>query len=151
MYGEPQRAPSSTSEWPADVAEEKGALGVCLCGQAREATLLLSPSDFSLTSHREIFAAICELINRGELNIEISLLAAELRRRGTLERIGDVAYLADLDYGVVVERSMASRLKILREFADRRQVLTIAREAMRRASDFTKPISETKAWVQESL
>jgi replicative DNA helicase len=113
--------------------------------------LLLTADDFSLTSHREIFAALHELVNRGELVIEISLLASELRRRCTLEAIGGVAYLADLDYGVVPERPMASRMKILREVATRRRVLRIAEGATRRASDLSQPIAETLAWLREVI
>lgn len=142
---------SGCTAWPADVAEEKSALGVCLRGQAKEATLLLAVDDFSLSSHREIFAAIRELVSRGEMAFEISLLAAELRQRGTLEAIGGVAYLADLDYGVVPERPMASRLKVLREFATRRRVLKIAEAATRRASDLSQPITETLAWLREAV
>jgi replicative DNA helicase len=137
--------------WPSDIQEEKSALGVCLLGLATEAAGLLTPDDFSLTSHREILAAICELVSQGERAIEISLLAAQLRRRGTLEEIGDVAYLADLDYGVVPERPIASRLKVLREFATRRRVLTIAEEATRRASDLSQRIEETLAWLREAV
>jgi replicative DNA helicase len=137
--------------WPCDIQEEKSALGVCLLGSVAEAVRLLLTEDFSLTSHREIFAAICELVGRGELAIETSLLAAELRRRGTLEAIGGVAYLADLDYGVVPERPMASRLKVLREFATRRRVLKIAEAATRRASDLSQPITETLAWLREAV
>jgi replicative DNA helicase len=137
--------------FPSDIQEEKSALGACLLGSASEAVRFLTPDDFSLTSHREIFAAICELVSRGEQAVEISLLAAELRRRGTLEAIGDVAYLADLDFGVMPKRPMASRLKVLREFATRRRVLTIAGEARRRASDLSQPIAETLAWLREAV
>jgi replicative DNA helicase len=137
--------------WPSDIQEEKSALGVCLLGSASEGVRLLTPDDFSLTSHREIFAAICKLVSRGEMAIEISLLAAELRRRGTLEAVGDMPYLADLDFGVVPERTMASRLKVLRELATRRRVLRIAEEATLKTCDLSRPVAETLAWLQESL
>src|SRR5215472_6999014 len=142
---DPRVAPrvGNSPAWPADIAEEKGALGVCFLGQATEAVRLLGVDDFSLSSHREIFATILELVGRGELALEISLVAGELRKRGSLEQVGGVAYLADLDFGVVPERGMESRMKLLREFADRRRVLRVSEEAMRRSMDLRQPIAQT--------
>jgi hypothetical protein len=97
-----------------------------------EAVRLLNIDDFSLTAHREIFAALLDLVFRGERVLELSLLAGELRKRGTLEAVGGEAYLVDLDRGVVPERKMESRRSVLREFADRRKVVKVAEEAIRR-------------------
>jgi len=112
---------------------------------------LLGVDDFSLSSHREIFATILELVGRGELALEISLVAGELRKRGSLEQVGGVAYLADLDFGVVPERGMESRMKLLREFADRRRVLRVSEEAMRRSMDLRQPIAQTLTWMRDEI
>jgi len=143
--------PSDGSAWPVDIAEEKAALGVCLWGKAKEVVRLLTADDFSVSAHRDIFAAICGLIDQGESVIEVCLLAGELRRRGRLDAIGGVAYLSDLDHGILLEREVTSRVRVLRELAERRHVLRVAKATMRRALDLTQPIAETKAWVQESL
>jgi replicative DNA helicase len=136
--------------WPADAGEERSALGACLLGQAVEGAQLLQAGDFSLAVNREIFEAICTLVERGEVSLEVSLLAAELRSRGTLDTVGGVPYLADLDYGVVPERRMQSRAKILRGLALRRQLLKTGEEVKRRALDWTLPPSETLDWLRES-
>jgi hypothetical protein len=136
---------------PCDVSEERSALGVCFLGQAGNIAKLLRPDDFSLTSHKEIFAAICALVTRGERGLEISLVADELKRRGTLTMIGGEAYLADLDFGVVPEREVESRALLLRELADRRRILKLSEEAMHRAADLRQPISETRVWIRESI
>ena len=124
-------------------------LGACILGQAAEAAKLLEGDDFSVTANREIFAAISALVERGEESLEIGLLAAELRSRGLLESVGGVPYLEDLDFGVVRERNMQSRAKILRELADRRRLLKTAEEVERRALDWTRPPSETLGWLRE--
>ena len=142
-----QRPGLSTS--PADLGEERSALGACLLGQAAEAAKLLEADDFSLTANREIFSAICALVERGEVSLEIGLLAAELRSRGLLESVGGVPYVEDLDFGVVRERSMESRARILRELADRRRLLKTAEEVERRALDWTRPPSDTLDWLRE--
>ena len=98
---------------PADLGEERSALGACILGQAPEAARLLEADDFSVTANREIFSAVCALVERGEAALEVGLLAAELRSRGVLDAVGGVPYLEDLDFGVVPERSMQSRVGIL--------------------------------------
>src|SRR5207245_1614177 len=87
--------------WPADVGEERSALGACVIGQAAEAVSLLEAADFSVAANREIFAAISDLVRRGEAHVEIGLLAAELRARETLDGVGGQPYLQDLTLGVV--------------------------------------------------
>jgi replicative DNA helicase len=136
---------------PVDLGEERSALGACILGQAAEATRLLETEDFSVTTNREIFAAICALVERGEVSLEVGLLAAELRSRGVLDAVGGMPYLEDLDFGVVPERSMESRAKILRELADRRRLLKTAEEIERRALDWTRPPSETFGWLLEVI
>jgi replicative DNA helicase len=139
------------TSWPADLREECGALGVCMLGQATEAARLLEADDFSLAANREIFSAICALVERGETTLEISLLAAELRARGVLDAVGGVPYIDDLDRGVIAERKMPSRAKVLREMAERRRLLMIADEVQRRVLDLTIPAVETIRWLRETL
>ena len=145
----PQLTSSSSGRWPADLAEEKAALGACLLGQSVETARMLNLDDFSNVPHREIFSAILALVGRGELSIEVGLLAAELRSRGMLEKADGIPYLTDLDCGVVPERPMESRIRILRGFAHRRRLLLIAEEIDRRALDLTKPASQTMSWLKE--
>jgi replicative DNA helicase len=144
----PQQSCEAT-RWPADLLEERAALGACLLGQAAEATRLLEADDFSLAANRETFSAICALVERGEAALEIGLLAAELRARGVLDAVGGVPYIEDLDRGVVPERKMESRMKVLRGLADRRRLLKTAEEIERRALDSTTPTAETLGWLRE--
>jgi replicative DNA helicase len=138
--------------WPADLGEERSALGACLRGQATEGVELLRVDDFSLPANRAIFLGIQALVERGESALEISLVAAELQTRGVLDSIGGVAYLEDLDFGVVLGRSMQSRTRILRNWAQRRRLLRMAEETERRALDPTLPVSDTIEWLrQETL
>jgi replicative DNA helicase len=146
----PQVQRCEPTRWPSDLMEERSALGACIMGQAAEAARLLEADDFSLGANREIFSAICALVEREETALEIGLLAGELRFRGVLDHVGGVPYLEDLDSGVVVERSMQSRAKVLRDIADRRRLLRTAEEVERRALDWSQSPSETLGWLRET-
>jgi replicative DNA helicase len=138
-----------TTSWPAHLNEERYTLGACLCGQAVEAVQLLQADDFSLSAHQKIFGAICSLVTRGETALDFPLLEVELHRRGQLKEVGGLAYLLDLAVGIVTARPMASRVRILREFADRRRLLKISAEVERLTRDLSNPVSEIKAWLRE--
>jgi replicative DNA helicase len=136
---------------PGDLLSERSALGACLLGQARQIASLLGADDFGLSANREIYAAICSMVGRGETAIEVSLLAAELRSRGVLDAVGGIPYLEDLDHGVLTETKLESRVKVLRGLADRRRLLKTAEQIERRALDLTVPAAETIGWLRETI
>jgi hypothetical protein len=135
--------------WPADLSEERSALGACLLGAAAEAVRLLETEDFSVTAHREIFGVIRASAETGETQLETGLVAAKLRARGALDSVGGEPFLQDLTLGVMSKRSMESRARILRELADRRRLLKTSEELERRATDWTQPPSETLTWLRD--
>jgi replicative DNA helicase len=113
----------SRSLWPANIDEERQVLGMCIvdADAAREAVSLLMDEDFSLESHRRIFAAIRALIPEGPL--DYICVSDWLARRRQLERVGGVAYITDLGTGVNLRRSMGRRAKNLRDYLIRRLLL----------------------------
>ena len=143
-----QRGQKAGDWFPANPAEERAALGACILGHAVEGVQLLVAADFSTEAHKKIFAAIAKLVADGETALEISLLAAELRRRGELSQVCGESYLIDLLDGVVMARKMASRARALRELAERRKLLHIADEVCKRSRDWTVPVNATKDWLR---
>ena len=136
--------------WPADLGLERDALGACFCGQAQDAARLLEQDDFSLDSNRKIFAVICHLVEEGETELEISVVAHELRKRGELELVGGIAYLCSLTDGVLARRPMASRVAYLRKCAERRRFLRISEELEHRARDWSIDVEETRGWLSKA-
>jgi replicative DNA helicase len=108
---------------PSNVEAEKSVLGAILldnrlCNQAME---MLQPADFYVDSHRRIFGAMVQLIER-RAPIDIVTLRETLQRAGEFEQVGGAAYLAGLIDAIprlenleqyaryVKERSMLRRL-----------------------------------------
>jgi replicative DNA helicase len=137
--------------WPCDPDLERSLLGVCLWGKAREVVQALEAQDLAVSAHGEIFGAIASLVEQGEATFDVWTLASELRHRGSLDSIGGVAYLADLDRGIVVEQDVGLRSKKLRGLANRRRLLHVSDELQRRAADLTEPLADTKAWLGKVL
>jgi replicative DNA helicase len=115
-------------------------------GKAAEAAKLFRVDFFSTTSYREIFLAIRALVEagEGESALEVTQLAAELRRRGKLSQVGGWSILCDLTTGVVVSLSMESRARKLQRYALRRRLIAIFAEIEKRALDLTWPVEADK-------
>lgn len=56
----------------------------------------LRVTDFENPDHREIYAAI-EDLHREEIGVDLRTLGERLEQRGSLVRVGGLAYLASLD------------------------------------------------------
>ncbi len=88
---------------PANIMAEKAILGaVMLQNELYEATKPLEPEDFSLQSHRLIYAHIGAMLERGEA-VDLVTLAESMRESGELNSICEtpVAYLSDLSTDTV--------------------------------------------------
>lgn len=83
---------------PSNVSAERALLGATLLdNELYAATTSLCADDFSLESHRVIYAHISAMMDRGEA-VDLVTLAEDLRSTGELESLCDtpVAYLSDL-------------------------------------------------------
>lgn len=139
-----------SGSWPANLSEEKGALGAAVLGRAVEVVQLFTVDCFSTSANVQIFRAIGTIVAAGEADgpLEIAQIVTVLSRHGTLEACGGWAYLCDLTTGVRPARPLQSRLEILREMASRRKLLRISFELEARAVDLTQPTAETLSWLQ---
>jgi replicative DNA helicase len=128
---------------PANVEAERSILGAILLDNHafNEAAEHLKAEDFSLDSHRRIYARMVDLADSSR-PIDLITLAEELDRRKELEAIGEVSYLSSLLDGVPDRPSIEHYIKIVRDKALLRGLIHAANGAIARASDQADPAEE---------
>ncbi|MDD5603743.1 MAG: replicative DNA helicase [Eubacteriales bacterium] len=108
---------------PQNVEAERSVLGSMLLDKEAipVSTEILKSGDFYREDNREIFEAILELFDHGE-PIDMITVSDQLKKRGTLDRTGGIAYLAELAdsvpttsnikhyAGIVEEKSLLRKL-----------------------------------------
>jgi len=124
------------SSLPANVDAERSILGAILLDNFayNQAAEHLRVEDFSLDSHRRIYARMVDLAESSR-RIDMITLIEELERHKDLEAIGDVAYVSSLVEGVPERPSIEHYVKIVRDKALLRGVISAATTAIARASD----------------
>lgn len=82
---------------PHSEAAEQSVLGSLILSDEAVARVeeILKPEDFYHDSHREIFDCILTLSRAGQ-GIDLITLSEELKRRGLLEKVGGLTYLAEV-------------------------------------------------------
>src|SRR5215475_12084848 len=126
----------TVSTLPASVEAERSILGAILLDNFayNQAAEHLRTEDFSLDSHRRIYARMVDLAESSR-PIDMITLIEELERHKDLQAIGDVAYVSSLVEGVPERPSIEHYVKIVRDKALLRGVISAASTAISRASD----------------
>ena len=124
------------STLPANVEAERSILGAILLDNFayNQAAEHLRMEDFSLDSHRRIYSRMVDLAESSR-PIDMITLIEELERHKDLQPIGDVAYVSSLVDGVPERPSIEHYVKIVRDKALLRGVISAATTAIARASD----------------
>ena len=124
------------STLPANVEAERSILGAILLDNFayNQAAEHLRSDDFSLDSHRRIYARMVDLAESSR-PIDMITLIEELERHKDLHAIGDVAYVSSLVDGVPERPSIEHYVKIVRDKAMLRGLISAANTAIARASD----------------
>lgn len=104
---------------------EKGLLGAMVGQGFFDQSVLLSADDFFSEAHRRIYRVMTELADAGDPCDSVSLVEA-LRRKGELEKVGGVSYIAALPDGVPLGVSLAPWEKTIHESAIRRRLIRSA-------------------------
>jgi replicative DNA helicase len=128
---------------PANVEAERSILGAILLDNHayNEAAEHLKADDFSLDSHRRIYARMIDLSESAK-SIDIITLREELSQRKEVEAVGGVAYLASLTEGLPRRLAIENYIKIVRDKALLRGLIHAAQAAMARASEQSDPAEE---------
>jgi len=130
----------SISTLPANVEAERSILGAILLDNLsyNQAAEHLRPEDFSLDSHRRIYARMIDLAESSR-PIDIITLVEELDRNKELQAIGDMAYVSSLLDGVPDRPSIEHYVKIVRDKALLHGLIHAAHAAIARAAEQSDP------------
>jgi len=138
----------ATQAIPADPVLERHVLGIAL-GGGDETVLalrdLIAPGDFFTPEHGQLFGAILAVQDSGA-PMELAAVAAELRRRGLMDKIGPdktdaggAAYVAELAEGYGFDTANA------RHYAERLHGLSARRELIRLAQSLNVKARQPEA------
>jgi replicative DNA helicase len=121
---------------PVNEYAERTILGAMLLERSAvsEAMMSIEPDDFSLDSHKRVYAAMAALEGRGE-PIDLITTKSELERRKEMDAIGGMGYLLSLTEGIPRNLSVASYCRIVRDKSLLRQVQDLCERGMADASD----------------
>jgi replicative DNA helicase len=122
----PGEAPSRPGDRtpPQDMAAEQSVLGSMLISKDAIADVseVLRGVDFYRPSHETIHDAVIDLFGRGE-PVDMITVAAELQRKGELQRVGGAPYLHTLAANVPIAANAGYYAQIVREKAILRRLV----------------------------
>jgi replicative DNA helicase len=113
-----------------------------------DATRILKSSDFALDSHRRIYAAMLDLVEK-KSPIDIVTLSQELKRCKELDSVGGVEYLASLTEGLPRKLSVQSYVAIVKDKSLARDGIDICDQAARALVRGDKPAAEVLARMEK--
>ena len=147
----------ATSEYtignlPANVEAERSILGAILLDNFsyNQAAEHLRTEDFSLDSHRRIYARMVDLAESSR-PIDMITLIEELERHKELQAIGDVGYVSSLLEGVPERPSIEHYVRIVRDKALLRGLISAANTAIARASEQSDPADEVLSDAEAAI
>ena len=122
--GGPLAAVPGDAVMPHDLEAERSVLAAMLLSQdvLNECISAVKGDDFYLYSHRTIYQAMCTMFDRG-MPVDPISLADHLKSDGTLERVGGMEYLLELNGNSFALASWRHHLDIMRRHATLRQII----------------------------
>ena len=110
----------------------------------------IHPEDFYKEANKEIFKAIIELFNRNE-PVDLITLSEELKRRGNLENIGGVTYLADLSGGVAITSNIKYYCDIVEEKSILRRLIQSCDEIMGKSYEDSEEVGSIIEQAEKNI
>jgi replicative DNA helicase len=101
----------------------------------------LKPEDFSIDSHRRIYSRMMDLAESSR-PIDIITLVEELEQKKDLQAVGDVGYISGLLDGVPDRPSIEHYVRIVRDKAILRGLISVSNTAIAKASEQADPADE---------
>lgn len=112
----------------------------------------LTVSDFAYDSHQHIFSVMNEMLcGDGDRKVDLVTLGAELSRRKAIESVGGIAYLASLVEGLPRHLATENYVRIVKEKARKRRLVSIFTSANARARDESEPPDKIVEDIQSQL
>ncbi|MCG2796268.1 MAG: replicative DNA helicase, partial [Actinomycetia bacterium] len=127
MAGEPPTRQDRVP--PHNLEAEESVLGSMILSHraAAEAQELLVADDFYTDAHRKIYGTLVELYAGGSTTDPV-VLAEELKKRGTLESVGDRAYIYSLVDYTPNPHNVKHYARIVRDMAFKRSLIEVGYE-----------------------
>jgi DnaB-like helicase N terminal domain/AAA domain len=118
---------------PAAIEVERLVLGAAMfdASSMSDLRMTVQREDFSIETHRRIWAACCDLSDQG-MAVDRVTVAEALQQRGQLTAVGGLSYLVDLDLGLKIV-NLQSYVSVLKERSARRRVLVACTGLEKRA------------------
>ena len=128
---------------PNHLESERGVLGAMLRSReaAQLATESLSPEDFFDPAHRDIYAAMQDMVNDSR-PVDLYTLDEELSRRGKLDSVGGSKYLVELFKGVPAAANIPYYIRNVDEKSTLRKLIAAAQRIMTDSYEGTKETKE---------
>src|SRR3954453_8739496 len=125
---------------PSSMDAERSILGAILLDNASFYQAdNLRPEEFSLDSHRRVYARMVDMMAASR-PVDIITLSEELRTQQQLEAIGGVAYLASLTDGVPPRANIQHYVRIVKDKALLRGLINLSNKAIGRALEQSEPV-----------
>lgn len=128
---------------------EESLIGAALINPKQVRYLDLEANEFYVQRNAWLWQAILDLEVRG-YNMDIVTLSEELNKRNQLEPIGGVPYLAKLVSNTTTSLAMDNHAVIIREYAQRRNMLRVA-QALAKAAYDSKDLDAAAASAIDTL
>ena len=111
---------------------------------------ILTENSFYLPAHQRIYAAALRLAIDNQA-IDISLLASQLSKDGTLEMSGGPAYLIELSNTVASSANVEFHARIVAQKYIAREMISLGNKAIKAAYDPTKDVFDSLDEAQSEL
>ena len=127
---------------PNDLIAEQAVLGSMLTDKDAviAAIEVLKPDDFYRDDNKEIYSAMLELYGTGG-NIDTITLSQQLTLRGSLDKVGGIAYIASLIDNVPTTTNVEEYIKIVEEKSTLRQLIKTANEILKLSYSQTEDVN----------
>lgn len=127
---------------PNSIEAEQSVLGAMIIDKEaiNSALEIIRPEDFYKEANREIFEAMVVLFNKNE-PVDLITLSEELKRRGTLDNIGGVTYLANLSSSIATTANIEYYCKIVQQKSILRRLIKSSDEVMSKAYEDTEEVN----------
>ena len=134
---------TSIGRMPANIEAERSILGAILLDNHafNDAAEHLKPEDFSIDAHRRIYARMMDLAESSR-PIDHITLVEELEQKKDLQAIGDVGYISSLLDGVPDRPSIDHYVRIVRDKAILRGLISVSNSAIAKASEQADPADD---------
>ncbi len=137
---------------PNSLIAEISVLGAMLqdSGVVLRAVESLKPEDFYLAEHQEIYRTMMEL-SLEHKPIDLTTVAAEMNRRGSLEGVGGMAYLMRLMSSVPTTANAGTYLELVQEKSLLRKLISASQNIAREAYAQQSPVQEIMAGAEKAI